>query len=98
MIPLRPLKDRVVVRVHPAEATYTGLLVAPDIDFLLGEQKWRLADVVKSEHDDIPVGCTVIINRDSGTMLRWQGEQYRVLFPSDILAIVEKGDESDDAA
>ena len=89
MIPLRPIKERVVVRVHPAEATYSGVLVAPGADFLLGEQKWRLADVIRSDHPDIREGSTVIIVRDAGTMLNYRGEQFRVLFPSDVLAEVE---------
>ena len=89
MIPVRPYKDRVLVRVHPAETLYDGPIIAPSEDFLLGEIKWRLADVIRSAVEEVPEGAQVIIERDSGTMLFYEGTQYRVLFPSSILAIIE---------
>lgn len=93
---LKPLADRVVVKLVSAEEKTQGGIVLPDT----AKEKPQEAEVVAvgpgkllengtRQPMEVKVGDKVIIAKYSGTEVKYQGEEYLILRESDILAIKE---------
>ena len=92
---IRPLSDRVVVKlVEAEEKTKTGILLTA-----AAQEKPQVAEVVavgpggvvdgKEIKMDVKVGDKVIAAKYAGTEIKLDEEEYTVLHIGDILAIVE---------
>ena len=92
---LKPLADRVVVKmVEAEETTKSGIILTG-----AAKEKPQIAQVVEVgpggnvEGNDIvmtvKVGDKVITSKYSGTEIKLDGEEYIIVRQSDILAIVE---------
>mgnify|MGYP000854488361 FL=1 len=92
---LKPLGDRVVIKVKEEEATTASGIVLPGS----AKEKPQEAQVVavgsgelvdgKKIELEVKVGDTVIYSKYSGTEVKIDGEDYLIVRQNDILAIVE---------
>ena len=92
---LRPLADRVVVKlVEIEETTNSGIILAPS-----AQEKPQVAEVIavgpggivdgNNVEMYVKVGDKVITSKYSGTEVKLNKEEYTIVKQSDILAIVE---------
>ncbi|MBQ8896586.1 MAG: co-chaperone GroES [Clostridia bacterium] len=92
---LKPLADRVVVKmVEAEETTKSGIILTG-----AAKEKPQIAEVVevgpggnvdgKDIVMTVKVGDKVITSKYSGTEIKLEGEEYIIVRQSDILAIVE---------
>lgn len=87
--PLRPLRDRVLVKPDEAEKKTAGGIIVPDTVV----QKPQTGTVVASGvgYTDMPnetkPGDKVMYGKYAGTEIEYAGEQYVIMKESDILAI-----------
>lgn len=92
---LKPLADRVVVKMAEAEeTTKSGIILTG-----AAKEKPQIAEVVevgpggtvdgKEVVMTVKVGDKVITSKYSGTEIKLDGEEYIIVRQSDILAIVE---------
>ena len=89
---IKPLEDRVVVKLEQAEQTTASGLVIPET----AKEKPQEARVVAVGPDkgnrvpvDIAEGDVVVFSRYGGTEVKYQGEEYLILSARDVLAIVD---------
>jgi len=92
---LKPLADRVVVKMVESEETTKSGIVLPGS----AKEKPQIAEVVavgpgtvvdgKEIKMEVKVGDRVITSKYSGTEVKFDGQEYTILKQSDILAIVE---------
>jgi len=88
---LRPIEDRVVVKLHSANQEKTiGGIIIPDT----AKEKPQIAEVTAVGTDEelqkiVKVGDKVLYGKYSGTEIELDGEKLLILSKSDILAIVE---------
>ncbi len=92
---LKPLGDRVVVKMQEAEeTTKSGIILAGK-----SEEKSQIAKVVKvgpgiSEEGKkvemyVKEGDKVVLSQYAGTTVKYEGEEYTIVKQNDILAIAE---------
>ena len=92
---IKPLTDRVVIKmVEAEETTKSGIILAA-----AAQEKPQIAEVVavgpggivdgKEVKMYVNVGDRVIMSKYSGTEVKLDGAEYTILRQSDILAIVE---------
>lgn len=92
---LKPLLDRVVVKmVEAEETTKSGIILTSG-----SREKTQIAEVLevgpggKVEGNEIQMhvkkGDKVILNKYSGTEIKYEGEDLIIVRQNDILAIVE---------
>ena len=92
---LMPLGDKVVVKqLEAIETTKSGIVLAGN-----AKEKPQEAEIIavgpggvvdgKEIKMEVKVGQKVIYSKYSGTEVKLEGEEYRFLKQSDILAIVE---------
>ena len=92
---LKPLKDRVVLKMTEAEEkTESGIILSSG-----SQEKPQIAEVVEvgpgGEIDGnkiemvVKKGDKVVINKYSGTEVKYEGEEYIIVKQDDILAIAE---------
>ncbi len=92
---LRPLLDRVVVKmVETEETTKSGIILTAS-----AKEKPQVAEIVEvgpggmvdgnEVSMTVSVGQKVITSKYSGTEIKLDGEEYIIVRQSDILAIVE---------
>ena len=92
---LKPLGDRVVIRmVEAEETTKSGIILAGS-----AKEKPQMAEVVavgpggmvdgKEIKMEVKVGEKVITSKYSGTEVKYEGTEYIIVRQSDILAIVD---------
>lgn len=92
---LKPLEDRVIVKlVEVEETTKSGIILPSAV-----KEKPEIAEVVavgpgkieggKKVDMNISVGDKVVCSKYSGTEIKYDGVLYTILKQSDILAIVE---------
>jgi len=88
---IKPLADRVVIKMLEAEETTKSGIVLPGS----AKEKPQIAEVkadgpgtdeVKME---VKVGDKVLISKYAGTEVKVDGEEYTIVKQNDILAIVE---------
>jgi chaperonin GroES len=92
---IRPLADRVVVKMVESEETTKSGIVLPGS----AKEKPQVAEVVavgpgavvdgKEVKMEVKVGDKVIMSKYSGTEVKYDGEEYTILKQGDILAVVE---------
>lgn len=92
---LKPLADRVVVKMVESEETTKSGIVLPGS----AKEKPQVAEVVavgpgtivdgREIKMEVKVGDKVITSKYSGTEVKFDGQEYTILKQSDILAIVE---------
>ncbi len=92
---IKPLLDRVVVKmVEAEETTKSGIILAA-----AAQEKPQIAEIIAvgpggfvDDHDEkivVTVGQKVLLSKYAGTQVKVDGEEYTILRQSDILAIVE---------
>lgn len=92
---IKPLADRVVVKMTEAEETSKGGIILAGA----AKEKPSVAEVVAvgsggvvDGHEvtmELKVGDKVLIGKYSGTQVKLDGEEYTILRQSDVLAIVD---------
>lgn len=92
---LRPLADRVVVKmIKQEETTKSGIILSEG-----SKEKPQIAEVIavgpggEIEGNEVKMyiktGDKVVINKYSGTEIKYEGEELIIVKQSDILAIAE---------
>ena len=87
---IKPLADRVIVEVSPAEEKTASGLIIPDT----AKEKPQKGTVVavgtgkKDEPMTVKVGDTVLYGKYSGTELSIEGKDYLMMREADIFAII----------
>jgi len=92
---IKPLQDRVVIKMLEAEeTTKSGIILTS-----AAQEKPQVAEVVavgpggvcegKEVVMEVKVGDKVLISKYAGTEVKLDGEEYTILKQSDILAIVD---------
>lgn len=92
---IKPLGSRVLVKMKESEEkTKSGIILAGT-----AQEKPQIAEIVevgegeivdgKQESMHVKKGDYVIINKYSGTEVKYEGQEYIILKQDDILAIVE---------
>ena len=92
---LRPLQDRVVIKMMESEeTTKSGIILSAS-----SKEKPQIAEVLevgpglKKDGQIIPLevkkGDKIVVSKYSGTEVKYEGEELIIVRESDILAIVE---------
>ncbi len=92
---LKPLADRVVLKMTKAEeTTKSGIILTES-----SKEKPQIAEVVavgpggnvegKEIEMHVKVGDKVVVSKYAGTEIKYEGEEYIIVKQSDILAIAE---------
>ena len=88
---IKPLADRVLIKmVQSEETTKSGIILSSG-----SKEKPQIAEVVavgpgtEEVKMEIKVGDKVIINKYSGTEVKYEGTEYTIVKQEDILAIVD---------
>ena len=91
---IKPLLDRVVVKMLEAEeTTKSGIILAA-----AAQEKPQIAQIIAvgpgvvEGHEEkmyVEVGQKVLVSKYAGTQVKVDGEEYTILRQSDLLAIVE---------
>lgn len=88
---IKPLADRVLIKmVESEETTKSGIILSSG-----SKEKPQIAEVVavgpgtEEVKMNVEVGDKVIINKYSGTEVKFEGTEYTIVKQEDILAIVE---------
>ena len=88
---IKPLGDRVLIKmVESEETTKSGIILSSG-----SKEKPQIAEVVavgpgtEEVKMEIKVGDKVIINKYSGTEVKYEGTEYTIVKQEDVLAIVE---------
>ncbi len=92
---IKPLSDRVVIKmVEAEETTKSGIILSagskekPQIAEVVAVGPGGMVDGEKVEMQ-VKKGDRVITSKYSGTEVKYEGEEYIIVKQSDILAIVE---------
>ena len=91
---IRPLGDRVVVKLVKEEKTAGGLVLPdtaqekPQTGEILAVGPGRLLDNGNRQAVDVQVGDKVLFAKYSGTEVKLDGESYLLLQEKDILGVV----------
>ncbi len=92
---IKPLADRVVIKMLEAEETTKGGIILASA----AKEKPQVAEIVaagpggvvdgKEVTMEVKVGDKVLISKYAGTEVKLDGEEYTIVRQSDILAIVD---------
>lgn len=92
---IKPLCDRVVIKMLESEETTKSGIVLPGS----AKEKPQIAEIVavgpgglvdgKEVKMEVKVGNKVLISKYSGTEVKFDGQEYTILRQSDILAVVD---------
>ncbi len=95
MVNIKPLADRVVIKMLEAEETTKGGIILAGAS----KEKPQVAEIVaagpggvvdgKEVQMEVKVGDKVLISKYAGTEVKLDGQEYTIVRQSDILAIVE---------
>ena len=91
---LKPLADRVVLKMTKAEeTTKSGIILSEG-----SKEKPQIAEVIevgpgevidgKAETMNVKKGDNIIVSEYAGTKVKYEGEEYIIVKQNDILAIV----------
>ena len=88
---VKPLGDRVLVKLEKNEAKTAGGIIIPDTAQEKTQQGSVIAVGTGTEKDPITVktGDKVMYDKYAGTQVKIDGEEYLIVRMSDIIAIVE---------
>ena len=92
---IKPLGSRVLIKMKEGEeTTKSGIILASS-----AQEKPQIAEVIevgpgekidgKNEEMYVKKGDRVIINTYSGSDVKYEGEEYKIVRQSDILAIID---------
>ena len=88
---IKPLADRVLIKmVESEETTKSGIILSSG-----SKEKPQIAEVVavgpgtEEVKINVKIGDKVIINKYSGTEVKFEGTEYTIVKQEDILAIVD---------
>ena len=88
---IKPLADRVLIKmVESEETTKSGIILSSG-----SKEKPQIAEVVavgpgtEEVKMNVKIGDKVIINKYSGTEVKFEGTEYTIVKQEDILAIVD---------
>lgn len=88
---IKPLGDRVVIKLMEAEEKTASGIVLPS----QAKEKPQIAEVVavgpgsKDVEMTVEIGDKVVFSKFSGSEIKYDGEEYLILSHDDLLAIVE---------
>ena len=88
---IKPLADRVLVKVSEAETTTASGIIIPDTA-QEKPQKGTISAVGKGTKDNpmtVKSGDNVLYGKYAGTELKYNGSDYMIMKESDILAIIK---------
>jgi chaperonin GroES len=89
-VSIKPLADRVIVEVSPAEEKTASGIIIPDT----AKEKPQRGTVVavgngkKDEPMTVKVGDTVLYGKYSGTEISIEGREFLIMRESDIFAVI----------
>lgn len=93
---LKPIDDRVVVELEAAEEKTTGGIVLPDTakekpqrGKVIAVGNGKLLDNGQRASSSLKCGDRVIFGKYSGTEVKYEGKEYKILRENDILAKLE---------
>jgi chaperonin GroES len=93
---LKPIKDRIVIRLSEAETqTKSGIFIPDAATEKPCQGKVVAAGLGRVTEDgtlipiEIKVGDLVLFGRHAGTPIKVDGEEYHILKEDDVMAIVE---------
>ena len=87
---IKPLADRVLIKVSDAETTTASGIIIPD-NAQEKPQKGTVVAVGKGTKDNpttVNVGDIVLYGKYAGTELKHEGEEFIIMRESDIFAII----------
>ena len=94
---IKPLDDRIVVRTLEAEEKTAGGILLPDSAKekpqkakVLAVGAGRVNDDGKRLPLDVKVGDVVLHGKYSGTEVKWNGEELKILRESEVLAVISE--------
>ncbi|MDR0472449.1 MAG: co-chaperone GroES [Treponema sp.] len=86
---VKPLADRVMVKLEKNEAKTSGGIIIPDT----AQEKTQQGKVIEVGDDKdvikVQAGQKVMYDKYAGTQIKIDGEEYLIVKMSDILAIIE---------
>ncbi|TNC34384.1 co-chaperone GroES [Mumia zhuanghuii] len=97
-VTIKPLEDRIVVKILEAEQTTASGLVIPDT----AKEKPTEGEVLavgpgrfNEDGDeripvDVKVGDVVVFSKYGGTEVKYDGQEFLILSARDVLAVIEK--------
>ena len=93
---LKPIRDRVVIRLVEAEtATKSGIIIPdaavekPDQGEILATGEGRVTEDGVVIPLEVKTGDRVLFGKNAGQAVKVNGNEYRILKEDDIMAIVE---------
>jgi chaperonin GroES len=93
---LKPIRDRVVIRLVEAEtATKSGIIIPdaavekPDQGEILATGEGRVTEDGVVIPLEVKTGDRVLFSKNAGQAVKVDGNEYRILKEDDIMAIVE---------
>jgi chaperonin GroES len=93
---LKPIRDRVVIRLVEAEtATKSGIIIPdaavekPDQGEILATGEGRITEDGVVIPLEVKTGDRVLFSKNAGQAVKVDGNEYRILKEDDIMAIVE---------
>jgi len=93
---LKPIRDRVVIRLIEAEtATKSGIIIPgaavekPDQGEILATGEGRVTEDGVVIPLEVKTGDRVLFSKNAGQAVKVDGNEYRILKEDDIMAIVE---------
>lgn len=96
-VSIKPLEDRVVIKVVEAEQTTASGLVIPDTakekpqeGEVVAVGEGRFDDKGQRVPMDVKLGDKVVFSKYGGTELSYAGQDYLILGSRDILAVIDK--------
>jgi chaperonin GroES len=89
MMKVKPLADRVMVKLEKNEAKTAGGIIIPDT----AQEKTQQGVVVEIGDDKevikVSIGQKVMYDKYAGTQIKIDGEEHLILKMADIIAVVE---------
>ena len=98
MAKLKPLYDKIVVKVEEAkeQRTASGIIIPdtaqekPQVGEVIAVGEGRLLQSGELKPLAVKVGDYVVFNKYAGTEVELEGEKYLILSEDEVLAILEK--------
>lgn len=89
-VSIKPLADRVIVEVSPAEEKTASGIIIPDTA-KEKPQKGKVVAVGNGKKDEpltVKVGDTVLYGKYAGTEINVEGKEFLIMRESDIFAVI----------
>ena len=93
---IRPLDDRIVVKTLEAEEQTAGGIILPESAKekpmrakVMAVGEGRLTDKGERVALTLKKGDEVLFGKYAGTEIKWNGEEYKILRESEVLAVIE---------